>query len=234
MFSQAYLKQLLFFDIETCGKYKDYESFKNEDKEGANIWSKKMSRIKPNLTNDESYAAQVSLFPEFGQIACLSYGTWKDGHMQISTIRNEGDYVDMIKRIYMLFTKASGNGYIPTGWNIKNFDVPWVIRQCLINGLDVPSILSTYEKKPWEVSVLDLKEIWKSNSSLDTSFEEAVYAMGLPSPKDDIDGSQVHGEFYKGNIDRIVTYCEKDVKGMIKFSERLMEIYNPTSSFVNR
>lgn len=231
MFSESYLKKLLFFDIETSGKYKDYESFIIEDKEGAHIWSKKMARIKPDLTDDESYAAQVSLFPEFGQIVCLSYGIWKDGEMQISTIKNEGDYKEMMKRIYMLFTKSSANGMIPTGWNIKNFDVPWVIRQFLMNGLDVPSVLSTYEKKPWEVGVLDLKEVWKSNSSLDVTFEDAVYSLGLPTPKDDIDGSQVHGEFHKGNIDRIVTYCEKDVKAMIQFSERLKEIYFPSKVF---
>ena len=36
--------------------------------------------------------------------------------------------------------------------------------------------------------------------------------LGIPSPKDDIEGSEVAQVFYvEKNIDRIVTYCEKDV-----------------------
>lgn len=232
MFSTSYLKTLLFFDIETCGKYADYETFRANDPEGASVWAKKAKRLKkedPHLF----YENEISLFPEFGQIACLSYGIWKNGEMQISTIRNEGNETDMMKKIYMLFAKASSNGMVPTGWNIKNFDVPWIIRKMLINGLEVPSVISTYEKKPWEVGVLDLKEVWKSNSSLDVNFEEAAYSMGIPSPKDDIDGSQVHGEFWKGNLDRIVTYCEKDVKTMILLAAKLQEIYYP-NTFVTK
>jgi len=39
-----------------------------------------------------------------------------------------------------------------------------------------------------------------------------AYTLGIPSPKDDIDGSQVASVFYEErNINRIVTYCEKDV-----------------------
>jgi hypothetical protein len=36
--------------------------------------------------------------------------------------------------------------------------------------------------------------------------------FGIPSPKGDIDGSQVaHVYYVEKDIDRIVTYCEKDV-----------------------
>lgn len=36
--------------------------------------------------------------------------------------------------------------------------------------------------------------------------------LGIPSPKEDIDGSMVRDVYYEeGNINRIVTYCELDV-----------------------
>ena len=39
-----------------------------------------------------------------------------------------------------------------------------------------------------------------------------AHVLGIPSPKDDIDGSHVAGVYYKEkNLDRIVQYCEKDV-----------------------
>lgn len=232
MISQSKLESMLFFDIETCGQYPDYKTFEKEDSEGAHVWEKKCNRM--NYGSPENgYDTKVSLFPEFGKIVCLSYGIWKNGEMTIKTIHDENEK-NMMKYIANLFYKAATNGLHPTGWNIKNFDVPWVVRKLLMNGLNVPSSITTYDKKPWETTIIDLKEMWKSFSSLDVTFEEAAYAMGIPSPKDDIDGSQVHSEYYKGNVNRIVTYCEKDVKTMILLCEKLYKINEPSLSAITR
>jgi uncharacterized protein YprB with RNaseH-like and TPR domain len=223
MLSQSKLSSLLFFDIETCGNYSDFDKFLENDPVGAEIWKKKAHRLDYESPR-KGYTEKVSLFPEFGQIACLSYGVWKDGEIVVKTIQDEEPV--MMKYIANLFHKAGANGLTPTGWNIKNFDVPWIVRKLLMNGMQVPQSIATYEKKPWEVNIIDMKEMWRSLSSLDVTFEEAAYSMGIPSPKDDIDGSQVHQEFWKGNIDRIMTYCEKDVRTMILLMEKIYKIYN--------
>lgn len=226
MYSKQKLSSMLFFDIETCGKYENFDNLLDRDPEGAHIWEKKCERMGYGLP-EVGYSNKVSLFPEFGRIVCLSYGVWKNGEMAVSTIMEE-DEEKMMKLIANLFHKAGASGLVPTGWNIKNFDVPWVQRKLLMYGMQIPQSLSTYEKKPWEVNIMDLKEMWKSFSNLDVTFEEAAYGMGVPSPKDDIDGSQVHGEFWKGNTERIKTYCEKDVKTMILLCEKLYNIYSPS------
>ncbi len=39
-----------------------------------------------------------------------------------------------------------------------------------------------------------------------------AHTLGIPTPKDDIDGSKVWEVYWKEkNFDRIVTYCQKDV-----------------------
>ena len=222
--SKSKLKSMLFFDIETCGRYPDYETFCKEDPEGAHIWEKKCKRLDYGGGDPAAgYLEKVSLFPEFGQIACLHYAIWKDGEIVGKTIT--GDNEDLIlQQIYALFMKAGANGLVPTGWNIKNFDIPWVVRKLAMHGYQVPTSVSTYEKKPWEVNIIDLKEMWKSFSSLDVTFEEAAYAMGLPSPKDDIDGSQVHSVFWTSDRDRIYEYCKKDVVTMVNMCEKLYQI----------
>jgi hypothetical protein len=231
MFSESRLKSLLFFDIETAGKYPNYEAFKTADPVGAEIWKKKMNRLKIE-DYAKGYESQVALYPEFGRIVTLSYGLYNpdkyaSGYQVGSISFNVGDSeIDHLKKIAMVFHNATSNGLTPIGWNIKNFDVPWIIRQLHQVGLQTPSCLSTFEKKPWEVSVLDLKEIWKSNSSLDVTFEEAAYSMGIPTPKDDIDGSQVHETFWANGLDRIQTYCEKDVKTMIHMVTTMSKIYD--------
>jgi len=233
MFSESKLKTMLFFDIETAGKYSNYKEFENADPAGAEMWHKKMNRQKIE-DYKKGYEQNVALYPEFGQIVTMSYGLWNpdkyggNGYNVGSITLDDGDTeYDSLKRIAMVFHNASANGLVPTGWNIKNFDVPWIVRKLHNIGLQVPSCLSTYDKKPWEVGVIDLKEMWKSNSSLDVTFEEAAYSMGIPTPKDDIDGSQVHETYHNYGLDRIQTYCEKDVKTMIHLVTAISKIYNP-------
>lgn len=228
------LRKLLFFDIETCGQYPDIESLiRSRGQEAADVFEKKIKRLHngASWTGDiaADYKNNVSLFPEFGRIACVSYGVWSPDGIQVITVNDESEY-NLLKKIANLFYKAGINGLLPTGWNIKNFDVPWLVRRMLIQGITVPVILSSYGKKPWEMSIFDLKDYWKSGSSLDVTFEEAAYGMGIPTPKDDIDGSEVHSVFWgttPGGIERISTYCEKDVKTMIILAEKIVNIYEP-------
>jgi uncharacterized protein YprB with RNaseH-like and TPR domain len=220
--SESVLKTMLFFDIETCGKYSSYEELQQKNVEGAHIWEKKANRL--NYVNPaKAWDEKVALFPEFGRIACLSYGVWKNDGVTISTIADD-DEEKMMKLIAGLFHKAGANGYQPTGWNIKNFDIPWIQRKLIMHGIPVPQSISTHNKKPWEVSLIDLKEMWKGFSTLDVTFEEAAYSLGIPTPKDDIDGSQVHENYWLGNLERIKTYCEKDVKTMVLLCEKISKI----------
>jgi predicted PolB exonuclease-like 3'-5' exonuclease len=229
--SKATLKTLLFFDIETCGQHPDIHSLADDKGPGAvSMFEKKIKRLHNGSSwtgdIDADYKNNVSLFPEFGRIACVSYGMWNEAGVQVMTVNDSSEY-DLLKKVANLFYKAGTNGYTPTGWNIKNFDVPWLVRRMLMHGITVPQILSSYGKKPWEMNIFDMKDYWKSGSSLDVTFEEAAYGMGIPTPKDDIDGSQVHGVFWSGDIQRVSTYCEKDVKTMILLAEKISNIYEP-------
>jgi len=55
-----------------------------------------------------------------------------------------------------------------------------------------------------------------------TSLKLLTKVLGVPSPKDDIDGSEVaHVYYVENNIDRIITYCEKDVIAVAQIFLRL-------------
>ena len=99
------------------------------------------------------------------------------------------------------------------GHNVKEFDFPFIARRMLIHGIKIPDKLNLMGKKPWEVPHLDTLELWKFGDYKHfTSLKLLTKVLGVPSPKDDIDGSEVAKVFYKDkNIDRIATYCEKDV-----------------------
>ena len=67
-------------------------------------------------------------------------------------------------------------------------------------------------KKPWEVNHLDTMELWRFGDYKNyTSIKLLAALFNIPTPKDNIDGSQVAGIYWKENdLERIKTYCQKD------------------------
>jgi len=99
------------------------------------------------------------------------------------------------------------------GHNIKEFDIPYICRRMLINNLPMPLQLQINNRKPWEVNLMDTLDYWKFGDYKNyTSLRLLTAVFGIPSPKDDIDGSQVARVYYKeNNLPRIAAYCQKDV-----------------------
>jgi predicted PolB exonuclease-like 3'-5' exonuclease len=97
--------------------------------------------------------------------------------------------------------------------NGKEFDYPYIAKRCLLNGVEIPTLLNIAGKKPWEVNLLDTMEIWKFGDFRNyTSLELLAAAFDIPTPKDDIDGSMVWSVYWNENdLERIKIYCQKDV-----------------------
>ena len=123
----------------------------------------------------------------------------------------------------LLNTHFNGPQHVLCGHNAKEFDIPFIARRMIINGIALPNKLNLFGKKPWEVPHLDTLELWKFGDYKHfTSLKLLTKVLGIPSPKDDIDGSEVAHVFYVENdIDRIITYCEKDVIAVAQIFLRL-------------
>ena len=82
----------------------------------------------------------------------------------------------------------------------------------IIHQIELPAKLNLFGKKPWEVPHLDTMELWKFGDFKHySSLQLLTSILGIPSPKDDIEGSHVAKVYYKDkDLDRIVSYCEKD------------------------
>ena len=106
--------------------------------------------------------------------------------------------------------------------NGKEFDFPYIARRLLINGMELPPVLNVGGRKPWEVPFADTMELWKFGDYKHyCSLELLTAVLGIPTPKDDIDGSMVADVYYKdGNPARIVEYCEKDVLSVARLMQR--------------
>ena len=97
--------------------------------------------------------------------------------------------------------------------NGKEFDFPYLGRRFAINRLNIPGPLQVQGKKPWEVNFIDTMDLWKFGDYKSfTSLDLLTAVFDIPSPKDDMDGSEVGRVFWKEkNYEKIKTYCEKDV-----------------------
>ena len=89
----------------------------------------------------------------------------------------------------------------------------------------LPEKLNSIGRKPWEIPHLDTMELWRFGDYKHfTSLKLLTNVLGIPSPKNDIEGSQVYEVFYNENdVHRIIKYCERDVVAIAQILLRLKQ-----------
>ncbi|MEP6674408.1 MAG: ribonuclease H-like domain-containing protein [Ferruginibacter sp.] len=210
------LENLLLIDIETVPQYPDFFSLPEDWKK---LWKEKSGKFIPeNITAEEYYAQRAGIMAEFSKIVCISIGCFKQEEkmlqLRLQSFYNESESVLLQEFLHAVKKIASVNDrWSFTGHNIKEFDIPFICRRLLANGITIPPFLDFQNMKPWETNLLDTFQYWRFGDYKNfTSLNLLAATLKVPSPKDDIDGSQVAAVYYQEkNIQRIVTYCQKDV-----------------------
>ncbi len=217
------LKNTLFIDIETVSVTSTYDELSSDMQA---LWMKKSRKFKADKERDMTpqlaaglYREKAGIFAEFAKVACITVGYLSNMKGEEPSLRLKsfaGDEKVLLEEFNDLLNQHYDrpDEHYLCGHNIKEFDVPFLCRRCVVNGLDLPRLLNISGKKPWQVAhLLDTMELWRFGDYKNyTSLALIAGTLGIPSPKDDIDGSMVgHVYWEEDDIDRIVTYCEKDV-----------------------
>lgn len=208
------INQLLFIDIETVsGVY----SFDDLSEDMQNLWSQKTRFLQERdaLSAKELYE-KAAIYAEFGKVVCISIA-FEHPENGIPKLRVKSFYGENEKKLLtdfaeMLQNYFSGNDKFLCGHNVKEFDAPYLARRMIINSIELPKMLDTPGKKPWEVNHIDTMELWKFGDYKHFSSLNLLAAIfGIPTPKDDISGADVGRVYWEEkNLERIKTYCEKD------------------------
>ncbi len=205
------LKNILFLDIETVPKYENYDALSETEQE---LFNEK-TRFNRGDTPEPEFYKKAGIWAEFGKIVCISIGYLIESHFRQFRLRS---FVGDEKKLLLDFKKVldlhfSEKYHLLCAHNGKEFDFPYIARRMIICGVSLPKKLDYAGKKPWEIPHLDTMELWKFGDYKHyTSLKLLTHILGIDSPKDDIDGSQVADVFYKDHdLDRIAHYCENDV-----------------------
>jgi len=210
------LSNILFLDIETVPQHPSYSDVPEEWK---TLWMNKAAYLVRNKEEEtvESIYNRAGIYAEFGKIICISCGIAQgSGNSKKFSLKSfYGDDEKELLRQFcdMLQRWTTDNSKYLCAHNGKEFDFPYLCRRLIIHGLPLPYLLNNSGKKPWEINHLDTMELWKFGDYKNyTSLNLLALTLEIPSPKDDIDGSMVWEVYWKEkNLERIVTYCQKDV-----------------------
>ena len=230
MLHKINLENILFLDIETVPETASFNELSEEKKI---LWEDKTQYQRKEEYTPEEFYDRAGIWAEFGKIVCISVGffNFKNEERSFRITTFSGEEKQLLKDFSELLEGHFLQPYhLLCAHNGKEFDFPFIARRMLIHDLPLPSKLNLFGKKPWEVPHLDTLELWKFGDYKHfTSLKLLTNILGIPSPKDDISGSDVCKVFYEENDpQRIITYCEKDVVAIaqiiLKFrQEKLLE-----------
>lgn len=223
MIKRLNLEHILFLDIETVPQHQNFDELDDDFK---TLYADKTKYLRKDEHTPEEYYERAGIWAEFGKIVCISVGYFKitGDSRQFRTTSFHGNEETLLNDFKnLLEIHFNRSQHLLCAHNGKEFDFPYIARRMIIHGIELPYKLNLFGKKPWEVPHLDTLDLWKFGDYKHyTSLKLMTKILGIPSPKDDIDGSQVRSVFYdEGDIDRIVTYCEKDTLAVAQILLRL-------------
>ena len=224
MIHRLVLEDILFLDIETVPEMAKYEELDDVKQE---LWASKSQYQRKDEYSPEEFYERAGIWSEFGKIICISVGFFSSASIGNRSFRvksftgSEDDILNEFKDL--LINHYNSPQQLLCAHNGKEFDFPYIARRMIIHGISLPNKLNLFGKKPWEVPHLDTMELWKFGDYKHfTSLKLLTNVLGIPSPKEDIDGSDIYRVYYEENdLDRIKTYCERDTIAVAQVVLRL-------------
>lgn len=214
-------EDLIIIDIETASCSPSFEGLPEEWKA---LWADKVKHVLPEgIEAPEFYPLRAGVMAEFAKVVCISmayFNKEQNLRMRVKSFYGHDEKKILQEFVHTINKIESHNSkWCFAGHNIKEFDIPFICRRLLINNLPIPRYLDFQNMKPWETNIVDTFQYWRFGDYKNfTSLKLLAAAMGIPSPKDDIDGSMVGELYWSGTaaeraaaLKRIAVYCQKDV-----------------------
>lgn len=202
------IENILFLDIETVPVTYKYSDL---DKTSKELWDRKW-QFNKEITGEKHYE-KAGIYAEFAKVVCIGVGFYNSKKFRVKCLASENELDILNEFSSLLGQHFNTSSHLLCAHNGKEFDFPFLCRRFLINNLPLPKVLQIQGLRPWEVKHIDTLDLWKFGDVKNySSLNLLAHVLGIPSPKDDMDGSLVSKTFYEDkNIEKISAYCKKDV-----------------------
>ena len=227
----------VFLDIETIAETSDFANYNKKSVREARYCGE--SSEAPEV----QYQQRANLHAEFGRIVCISCVLRTQGGeiKKISFCSDDersllSDFFEMINKAWV--------SVLLWGHNVKSFDIPFICKRGIINGLKIPKALDYGTLPAWKMgTVIDTMEMRQRSGYLRTGLELLCLCLGVPSPKQSLEGSQISDlywnsyktaagtEDHRATLQTIASYCEGDALASLLCYEKMagIEVTEPVS-----
>ena len=223
--TKSEIEKILFIDIETVPITYKYDELDESTKE---LWNKKWQYNK-DISPEQQYN-KAGIYAEFAKVVCIGLGYYHQNKFRVKTISSTNEVEILNQFAELLKSPFNTYSHLLCAHNGKEFDFPFLCRRFLINNLPLPKILQIQGLKPWEVKHIDTMDLWKFGDVKNfSSLNLLAHVLGIPSPKDEMDGSMVGQTFYEEkDLAKIAKYCQKDVITLARVYNRFAGAGNLT------
>lgn len=216
--------ELFHINIETRGKYKTYSDFEENDSKGAKLFFDKFNRTEwKNKYSDinEAYIENSPLLTTYGEITCISYGFIDDNNIKRIGSKQNTSEKDILLEFNKLMSKVEEKNFYLIGFRLLYFDIPWILHKMHSYNITPVSILTTYNKRPWDTRLKDLSDDWKLKLPYYNSFDEVCYELNVENSQID---TTIHDKYWNGDLEYIKNHCEKNIEASINVSKIIYNI----------
>lgn len=216
----------LIYDIECIPIFETFEELEEENPQLAEGWHAEATNIRKNrktmesgnMTDGELFEEYGGLYPEYAQVVAISAGVFDITEDETKFyIRNHAHHNEkqLLTDFSIFLDKVSQKkkGFVMGGYNIKIYDNAMLAKRMVFNGLPIHKKLYHVNKKPWEINDVDLAEKWQLGKfDKLVKFDIMCGALGIDSPKGNMDGSDVADVYYlkENGLEMISDYCHAD------------------------
>ncbi len=206
------MKDYLVLDIETLAQPLDeLTRIMPEFEPPGNV--KDPAKIAAAITEKrEKWIEKAALDATTGQIAIIGMLTPDGAVMLRADVMSEAD---MLNQFWM--TQASDKFNLIVGHNLRNFDMPFIIRRSFMHGIATP--LGVIHKNRLTEKFVDTMELWGAGErNAMISLDTLARALGVGQKTGD--GGDF-GALWEVDKERAVEYCAHDLELTRKCAERM-------------
>lgn len=230
------LKNFLFLDIETVREYNTYEEFLTH-RTGAG-WERvaKKHMTDENLTPAQAYNKKAALYVEYSKVISVCFGKFVSeptGEItpKIGALSDPSEE-QLLRSVAGYLNKQSAEETILCGHNIKEFDIPYLIKRMIKHNIKLPQIIKNYlYAKVWDQKVTDSIYDWRTGSNRFMSLDSIAEFLGIESSKNGIVEGSMLGEYYWNDpqpldvkTKTINNYCISDVRVCMELAKRFNNV----------